>query len=638
MRRHAVLALGLVAGTVVAVGGGRPAAATDDKDHALDWSDCEGDDLDGAQCAELVVPVDHAAPKGDELTLSVLRVPATGDDDQRIGALFVNPGGPGATARAFANEIAHDLPASVLRRFDVVGVDPRGTGRSELDCGFDVTRLFGADPVIENDDEAAALVGVNQDYVAACQAEAGDLLPHLGTRDAARDLDAVRAAMGDDQISYLGFGYGAALGQTYAQLFPRQLRAMALDGAVPLGLTGTDLAHDQAIGFESALAAFAQNCNAQPDCPASPDALGAITELMMRTQQEPVPASPRDLGVGELETGLAQPLHDRAMWHDLATAVESALLGNGTRMVKLADDHIDEANVDLYYAVSCHDVAWPGDPAELLAAGAATEAETPTSATRSPTSTCPAPSGPRRPSRSPRRPARSRRRCWWWPPPTTRPPPTSVGSTSPISWAGCCSRTRARATRWWARASPASTTPWPGTWSASSPRRPAPPASPPPSRPPARAPPRPPSRADPAAYPGAMRIAFGTDERTGVTDHIKAALAERGHDVVLVGEDIPWPDAGRGVGQAVVDGRADRGIVCCWTGTGVSMAANKVAGVRAALCTDRATAEGARRWNDANVLALGLRLTSATVADEMLDAFLTTDPDGTETDNIARVE
>jgi ribose 5-phosphate isomerase B len=135
-----------------------------------------------------------------------------------------------------------------------------------------------------------------------------------------------------------------------------------------------------------------------------------------------------------------------------------------------------------------------------------------------------------------------------------------------------------------------------------------------------------------------MRIAFGTDERTGVTDHIKAALAERGHDVVLVGENIPWPDAGRGVGRAVVDGRADRGIVCCWTGTGVSMAANKVAGVRAALCTDRATAEGARRWNDANVLALGLRLTSATVADEMLDAFLTTDPDGTETDNIARVE
>jgi ribose 5-phosphate isomerase B len=135
-----------------------------------------------------------------------------------------------------------------------------------------------------------------------------------------------------------------------------------------------------------------------------------------------------------------------------------------------------------------------------------------------------------------------------------------------------------------------------------------------------------------------MRIAFGTDERTGLTDHIKAALAERGHEVVVVGEDEPWPQVGRGVAEAVVGGRADRGVVCCWTGTGVSMAANKIAGVRAALCTDRATAEGARRWNDANVLALGLRLTSPTVADEMLDAFLTTDPDESEAGNISRLD
>jgi ribose 5-phosphate isomerase B len=135
-----------------------------------------------------------------------------------------------------------------------------------------------------------------------------------------------------------------------------------------------------------------------------------------------------------------------------------------------------------------------------------------------------------------------------------------------------------------------------------------------------------------------MRIAFGTDERTGVTDHIKATLADRGHEVLLVGEDIPWPEAGRGVAEAVAEGLAQCGVVCCWTGTGVSIAANKVSGIRAALCTDRATAEGARKWNDANVLALGLRLTTATVAVEMLDAFLTTEPDGTETENIAGVE
>jgi ribose 5-phosphate isomerase B len=134
-----------------------------------------------------------------------------------------------------------------------------------------------------------------------------------------------------------------------------------------------------------------------------------------------------------------------------------------------------------------------------------------------------------------------------------------------------------------------------------------------------------------------MRIAFGTDERTGVTDHIKAALAERGHEVVVVGEGDPWPDVGRGVGEAVAAGGADRGVVCCWTGTGVSMAANKVPGVRAALCTDGETAAGARRWNDANVLALGLRLTSPAVADEMLDAFLATPSEADEATNIAKL-
>jgi ribose 5-phosphate isomerase B len=134
-----------------------------------------------------------------------------------------------------------------------------------------------------------------------------------------------------------------------------------------------------------------------------------------------------------------------------------------------------------------------------------------------------------------------------------------------------------------------------------------------------------------------MKIAFGTDERTGLTDHVKESLATRGHQLVVVGEGDAWPDVGRGVGEAVAGGGADVGVVCCWTGTGVSIAANKVPGVRAALCTDRATAEGARRWNDANVLAFGLRLTSPTVADEMLDAFLTTDPEESEADNFNRL-
>ncbi len=135
-----------------------------------------------------------------------------------------------------------------------------------------------------------------------------------------------------------------------------------------------------------------------------------------------------------------------------------------------------------------------------------------------------------------------------------------------------------------------------------------------------------------------LRIAFGTDERTEVTDAVKAWLLEHGHEVDVVGEGDPWPDVGRRVGEAVAEGRADRGVVSCWTGTGVSMAANKVAGVRAALCGDAETARGARRWNDANVLAFGLRLTTPTVAAELLEVFLTTDLDPDETGEIAKLD
>ncbi len=135
-----------------------------------------------------------------------------------------------------------------------------------------------------------------------------------------------------------------------------------------------------------------------------------------------------------------------------------------------------------------------------------------------------------------------------------------------------------------------------------------------------------------------MRIAFGTDEETSLTAAVVTDLEGDGHVVEWVARGEAWPEVGRAVGEAVADGRVARGVVCCWTGTGVSIAANKVPGVRAALCTDAETAEGARKWNDANVLAFGLRLTSPTVISEMIDAFLAAEPDEAELPAISRLE
>jgi ribose 5-phosphate isomerase B len=131
-----------------------------------------------------------------------------------------------------------------------------------------------------------------------------------------------------------------------------------------------------------------------------------------------------------------------------------------------------------------------------------------------------------------------------------------------------------------------------------------------------------------------MRIALGADDSTPLVNAIAAHLRARGHEVTLfgkaAGDDEAWGDTGRRVAQAVAQGEHAMGVVCCWTGTGVSMAANKVSGVRAALCGDAETARGARKWNDANVLALSLRLVSEEVAKEILEAWLSQPYGGTE--------
>jgi len=142
-----------------------------------------------------------------------------------------------------------------------------------------------------------------------------------------------------------------------------------------------------------------------------------------------------------------------------------------------------------------------------------------------------------------------------------------------------------------------------------------------------------------------MRIAVASDERTGVADAVVEELRRRGHEPLLhgalaEGERPDWAWASEAAARDVADGRADQGIVCCWTGTGASIAANKVDGIRAALCGDAETARGARKWNDANVLALSLRATSQPVLDEILDAWFATGPstDQDDAENIRHID
>lgn len=323
----------------------------------VEWGACGS-----AQCATVPTPIDHDDPDAGTIDLFVSRLPATGD---RIGALFVNFGGPGAGA-ADRLDTFPDV-GEVRRRFDIVAVDPRGVGRSApLDCGMAPATLFTVDHTVEDAGDAAALVDVSERFGADCQRRHGTLLPHLGTRAVARDLDRVRAAMGDEQLSYLGYSYGTVIGQVYAELFPHRVRAMVLDGIVDPAVGGTDAASEQAEGLEQALGRWAAGCPSRPSCPFGDGALDAVDELLARAEGGIASSGGRVLGPGEAPLGLSYPMYLESAWSRLDEALAGALDGDGRGMVGLADDQLSLVALAPYYAVSCLDSTWPRDPTEHL--------------------------------------------------------------------------------------------------------------------------------------------------------------------------------------------------------------------------------------------------------------------------------
>jgi pimeloyl-ACP methyl ester carboxylesterase len=327
------------------------------------------------ECAEVVVPLDYDDPTGETIALFVARVPARGE---RHGALFVNPGGPGAVATEFASLLPFLLPSSITEHYDVVGVDPRGLpGSAPLGCGLDYAEVYGVDPTVEDDADRAALVDMAEEVASACEAASARLLPHVGTRDVARDLDAVRAAMGDPQLSYYGASYGSAIGQVYAELFPTRIKGMVLDGIVELGPTGLEQAAEQAAGFEAALASFDEHCD-RSGCQVD-DVLEAVDDVLAAAEARggiDAPDADRPAGPGEVNLGLAQALYAETSWPELDAALADALDGDGSGIVALADAYLSIGSFDVYFAVSCIDYAWPtGDPdAFFTAAKAAAQA------------------------------------------------------------------------------------------------------------------------------------------------------------------------------------------------------------------------------------------------------------------------
>ncbi|MFJ8626839.1 alpha/beta hydrolase [Kitasatospora sp. NPDC093550] len=354
------------------------------------WAACPADpqaekariDTSAMTCGKLHVPLDYANPGSDAIDLALIKYPAA-KPNQRIGSLMVNPGGPGASGVEMVKYGAKDFVGALHNRFDVIGFDPRGTGDSSPVVCYDDKQHDAAEQQDEPLDPAerkAAHLKQSTEHAAACQARSGRLLPFVGTRNTARDLDVLRAVVGDRKLNYLGISYGTYLGALYAEEFPKNTGRLILDGAVDPAQDTLDHGVDQQVGFEKSFERFAADCveNHAEECPLGQDASAAAkkaADFLDGLRDNPLPTKDgRKLGSDLAWTGTVQTLYgdEKTSWKYLRVALGMAMqTKRGDLLLAFADDYngrdanghyspIEEA----HSAISCADAARPAPTPE----------------------------------------------------------------------------------------------------------------------------------------------------------------------------------------------------------------------------------------------------------------------------------
>ncbi len=332
----------------------------------LEWSDCGG----GFQCSRMLVPVDYEHPGGETMRVAVIRRPSSGS---HRGSLIVNPGGPGASGVDYARGSAKTF-SGVTAHFDLVSFDPRGVGASRpIRCVASATldNFIHVDPTPDDRGEHARLVRSSREFADACWRRNGDYLEHVGTKDAARDMDVLRAALGDRKLTYYGASYGTYMGAKYAELFPRRVRALVLDGALDPRQPLMSENRVQANGFEQDLQDFLEHCAGSGSCPLG-DTKGSaeqgLDRLAASVDAHPLTVGSRSLGPGEFFEGLALGLYSTAFWPNLEQALANAQQGDGQLLLLFSDaltgrerdgsyNNLVESNL----AINCIDRPAPDD-------------------------------------------------------------------------------------------------------------------------------------------------------------------------------------------------------------------------------------------------------------------------------------
>jgi len=326
--------------------------ATNDA-STLNWQNCSGN----FQCATLKTPIDYNDATLGQFDIAVIRYRDPAQRD-RIGSLVINPGGPGVSGIEYARSAQYILSPDVLERYDIVGFDPRGVGASTpIHCLSDAEQdeLFASDPKPDNDAEYAQALNDTQAFIDKCVAKTPNLA-HFSTQDAARDMELLRQALGEEKLNYIGFSYGTYLGTLYAQAFPNKVGRFVLDGAVDPSISIEQQSLVQAVAFDKALAHFIADCAQQKNCPLPPNATPAyFTDLFNKVSSQPLNVGDRKITEGLVVAGTASALYDDASgWPQLRTAISQALQGDGSGFAKLADAY-NGRNTDGRYSDNQND-------------------------------------------------------------------------------------------------------------------------------------------------------------------------------------------------------------------------------------------------------------------------------------------
>ena len=334
----------------------------------LVWKECKDDKK--FECAEIQVPVDYQNPGNASLTLALKKLPAK-QSSNKVGSLLINPGGPGGSGTDYVTYAEDAFGKRLMDSFDIIGFDPRGVALSTpLDCLTDkeVDEFIAFDGTPDTEQELKDSLQLSIDLAKGCEAIENNLIAHVGTQEAARDMDIIRELVGDEKLNFLGASYGTYLGGMYAELFPEKVGRLVLDGAVDPSLSGEEQSFDQAVGLDTALRRFVEDCPKYDDCPLTQTGAGGIKEIRdfldsldtkpLKTE-DPERILTQAMGV----YAVAGFLYSDEWWSYMRQSLATAFDGDGTDLLSIVDlfnERKDDGTfatnaTEAIYAINCFD-------------------------------------------------------------------------------------------------------------------------------------------------------------------------------------------------------------------------------------------------------------------------------------------